>query len=198
MKIHVTYKTTCTVTGRFYLGKHTATNLDDGYLGSGKVLKRSIEKYGKGCHVREILSTYGTAEEAYVAEAELITAEVIADPLCMNIKPGGRGCRGLSWTDEQRARLSLIMKGRPAWNKNISVPEHIKKKMSEGQVGKIKTPETRKKMGSWVRPQELRDKIGSKMKGRVFSAETIEKMKIAAKKREAAKKAAAQHPSSPS
>ena len=57
-KYHILYKTTCTVTGNFYIGVHSTTNLEDGYLGSGKRLRYSIEKHGKENHLREILEFF--------------------------------------------------------------------------------------------------------------------------------------------
>lgn len=52
---HFIYKTTCLVTGRYYVGMHSTDNLDDGYLGSGKLLGYSVAKHGKENHKREIV-----------------------------------------------------------------------------------------------------------------------------------------------
>lgn len=40
------YKITNKVTGKIYIGKHQTEDLNDGYMGSGKLLKRAQEKYG--------------------------------------------------------------------------------------------------------------------------------------------------------
>ena len=41
-----TYKITNLINGKIYVGVHKTTNLEDGYIGSGVVLKRSISKHG--------------------------------------------------------------------------------------------------------------------------------------------------------
>ena len=54
-RYHYIYKTTCIITGRYYIGMHSTDNLDDGYLGSGKRLWFSINYHGKENHTKEIL-----------------------------------------------------------------------------------------------------------------------------------------------
>ena len=44
---HFLYKTTNLINNKYYYCVHSTKNLNDGYLGSGKYLKRSINKYGK-------------------------------------------------------------------------------------------------------------------------------------------------------
>ncbi len=45
-KYHIIYKTTCTITNKFYVSMHSTDNLEDGYQGSGKRLKYSVNKHG--------------------------------------------------------------------------------------------------------------------------------------------------------
>ena len=51
---HIIYQTTNLINNKRYIGYHSTDNLDDGYLGSGKILKQSIEKNGVDNFKREI------------------------------------------------------------------------------------------------------------------------------------------------
>ena len=89
--IHYLYKTTCKVTGKYYIGMHSTSNLKDGYLGSGKRLRYSIRKHGKDNHEKEILEFFDSRELLVEAEKLAITPDMIVDNNCMNLKCGGTG-----------------------------------------------------------------------------------------------------------
>jgi hypothetical protein len=110
-KYHITYKTVCLETGRYYIGMHSTDTLNDGYLGSGVRLRRSIQKYGKDRHTRQILAVFATREQAAQNEVVLLSEEVRKDPLCMNCGPGGLGAtdrtQDTEATKEKRREASL-------------------------------------------------------------------------------------------
>ena len=110
---HFIYKTTNTVNGRVYIGKHSTSNLDDGYLGSGKLLKQAIRKYGKHKFKREILLFCNTQEEALIEESKLVTDEFVQRPDTYNLKKGGEGggCVGRVMSESSRKKLSESRKG---------------------------------------------------------------------------------------
>lgn len=90
-KVHFIYKTTCLATGRYYVGMHSTAGIDDGYLGSGELLQRSLKKYGRENHRREILVYALNRAELIELEKSAVTLDSLNDPLCMNLAPGGRG-----------------------------------------------------------------------------------------------------------
>ena len=62
MKQHYIYLTINTINDMKYIGKHYG-ELDDSYLGSGKILKRAIDKYGKENFTKSILYISSNNEE---------------------------------------------------------------------------------------------------------------------------------------
>ena len=88
-KYHFIYKIICSVTNRYYIGMHSTDDLEDGYLGSGSRLARSKRKYGKDSHSIERLEFLPDRESLRKREEELVTEELLKDPLCMNLIMGG-------------------------------------------------------------------------------------------------------------
>lgn len=90
-KYHFIYRTTNLLSGRYYIGMHSTDDLNDGYLGSGTYLKRSINKHGKENHSIEILEFVDSREELAAREKEIVSLQEIAKKECMNLKVGGEG-----------------------------------------------------------------------------------------------------------
>lgn len=92
LKYHFVYKTTHTSSGKYYIGVHSTDNLEDGYLGSGLIIKNSIAVYGSRAFTRTIIKHFSTREDAFLEESLLVTKELIdSDVFCLNLKPGGFG-----------------------------------------------------------------------------------------------------------
>lgn len=89
---HYVYKITNLVNGKFYIGKRKNSDPEsDTYMGSGKLIKKAIKKYGKNNFKKEIISIFETNEEAAELESKLVTKDVIDSNMSYNLHEGGHG-----------------------------------------------------------------------------------------------------------
>lgn len=86
---HYFYKITNLINGKFYYGVHNTNNLEDGYMGSGKLLHKAYNKYGIENFNKEILKYFDTMDEAFQYEHQIVNEEMINNPDCYNIQIGG-------------------------------------------------------------------------------------------------------------
>ncbi len=133
--IHYIYKTTCNVTGKYYVGMHSTINENDGYLGSGKRLRNSIRKYGAENHTKEILEYCDTRDLLVEAEKLSITDDMVLDKNCMNLKQGGEGGWGDIHHKAFKYKLDNDSEFREKFSKKCS--EISKEKIVKGIVTPI-------------------------------------------------------------
>lgn len=162
--IHYLYKTTCLITGRFYIGIHSTNNLEDGYMGSGKRLRRSIRKYGVNSHEKEILEFFENRELLIEREKEIITPEVLTDKKCMNIQPGGGG--GFSLEQQRNNANKSNEKQKYLRENDIEWVEKKSKKISHSNLIQYENGQREKKhFFDWSgksHSEETKRKIGEK------------------------------------
>ena len=132
------YKITNNINNKVYYGVHRTDNIDDGYMGSGKLVKRSINKHGAENFTKEIIQTFDTYNEALSAEAEIVTDVFIESDQNYNMRTGGHG--GGNWNTE--ARQFLSEKAKMRW----------------------KDPEKRAKLLIALRSKERREKLSTNLK----------------------------------
>jgi len=107
-KYNYIYQITNLINNKIYIGIHKTDNLEDGYMGSGSLIKMSINKYGIENFRKDILKFYETYEEAIEEEIRLVTESFIEDPSNYNIRTGG--VSQIKWSDYAREKLSKSAK----------------------------------------------------------------------------------------
>lgn len=119
----IIYKTTNIKTNEYYIGCHSTNDINDRYLGSGVIIKQKIKEYGRNYFKKNILFVYDNEDEMFDMEKQLITDQVLSDPMSYNISYGGVG--GKKHTDETRERISL--NNSRYWKYNKRSKEQIEK-----------------------------------------------------------------------
>ena len=111
MKYYFIYETTNNINGKKYIGQHTTSNMDDGYMGSGKLLQRAIDKYGVDNFSRKILAYASTKEELNELEKYYINKfNAIKSDRYYNIAEGGEGGNSTAgFTEEQKNALEKLV-----------------------------------------------------------------------------------------
>lgn len=90
-KLYYVYKITNKINHKIYIGCHQTTNLDDGYMGSGKYITRAIEKYGVENFEKEILEFFSNSKDMFNAEAKIVNRDFIQESTNYNLAEGGKG-----------------------------------------------------------------------------------------------------------
>jgi len=197
-----TYITTNIVNGKQYIGMHITNDYNDGYLGSGKALKKALSKYGNDNFTREIINFYHDEFSAHSDEEKFIQEYNTISPNGYNISPTGGSHSGGKLSEETKQKISRLaigrtpseeskIKNRLAHLGRINGPhsEETRRKISIANTGKKKeyrphSAEHSRKIGESNRgkiiSQEQRQQISKKLKGNNPSKETRQKLSIVA------------------
>lgn len=150
------YLTTNLINGRKYIGQkkwNKYPNKCQSYLGSGKILKQAITKYGANNFSCTILEWCKTKWELDTREkAWILMYNATKDPMFYNISRGGDGCNieggighprsGSHHTEESKKKMSESHKLHPSFLGKHHTKE-AKKKLSLANTGKHYTEETK-------------------------------------------------------
>ena len=167
--IYYIYKITNLCNNKIYIGIHKTKSIDDGYMGSGKLLKAAIKKYGKENFRKEILETFNNEESMILKEQVLVTAAFVLDENNYYIMPGGKfgslERNNLSFKNKRHS-LETIEKIRSS----AIGREHTdatRKKISKNNFSKtdpVRQKEHAKQAGSYRKSDEHKLKISESMK----------------------------------
>jgi hypothetical protein len=88
---YLIYQITNNINGKIYVGKHQTTDKNDGYMGSGKLIRRAMNKYGSINFSKTILYECDSLEAMNRKEAEIVNEAFVQRPDTYNMKVGGDG-----------------------------------------------------------------------------------------------------------
>jgi hypothetical protein len=200
----IIYKTTNLINNKIYIGQDSKN--DPSYLGSGKIIKDAIKKYGSSNFTKETLEECKTKEELDEREEYWIKKlNSLNKDIGYNLANGGNSpMKNRKHTEETKMKLSLLWKGRkrtPENKANLSRSkkgskhtEETKEKISKSGKGRIppnkglKTSDETKekqrlaKIGKKLTQDHI-DKISNKNRGRKNSEESKANIKAGWEKR---------------
>jgi len=141
------YRITNLVNNKIYVGVHKTTSLEDGYMGSGKVIMRAYEKYGINNFKKDILETFDNSESMYAREKEVVTDEFLLSEETYNLRRGGFGgfdyinksgipkMLGKNHSDETKDKLSARMIERYENGTGPKMTDNVRKNISKAKLG---------------------------------------------------------------
>ncbi len=153
---------------------HSTSNINDGYLGSGLVLRRSIRKYGEKNFKREILEFCESREMLAKREEQIITQKLINNRLCMNLQLGGGG-GFIDKKHQQKACRAGGLKHKSKLEKDSSYLENWIKKTQEGFKKYVSNTDLTKRTKSFLNKKHTKEsklKMSSSKKGKIGLGKT--------------------------
>ena len=129
----IVYVTTNLVNGKRYLGKSDGKNPN--YLGSGKLIKCAIRKYGRVNFSRSVVAECATEKEAYEVEEKFSREwNVVNNPNWYNMRYGGEGSNsgsehpdyGKKHSQERKLKNSVAQKN------SIKAQNNVRKLIAMG------------------------------------------------------------------
>jgi len=147
-KVHYVYKITNKLNGKEYIGIHSTDDINDGYMGSSKILAEDIKVFGYINFVKAILRVFNNRPDALDFEKELVTKEYVSRENTYNLTVGGNSCKSgfdiISAKDKAGNKL-LVHKDDPRWlngelvgvRKGLKESSEKKKQKSEAIKGRV-------------------------------------------------------------
>ena len=177
MKTYSLYCLTLLSDGRKYFGITSRTPKERWGYGCGYGIRThigaAIRKYGWNAFSHEVLLEGLTHDEATEKEKWYIKEYNTTNPKCgFNVTAGGDGINGYVFTEQDRKKMSESHKG-------CTISEEQRKKISASLKEYYKTHTISVPYSHIMKMVEARKNLPNPCIGRVYSAETREKLRIA-------------------
>ena len=121
-QIHYLYEIKNKLNGKIYIGIHSTENVDDGYMGSGSLIMKAIEKYGKYNFTKTSLEYCDNRELLVELEKKVVNEKFVGRQDTYNLTVGGSSIKS-TWKKSNET-IADKMKNDPIWveerNRNIS------------------------------------------------------------------------------
>lgn len=202
MVYYYTYKITClkgSLKSCYYLGLHITDDLNDGYCGSGRIIRDYYKKYGaiEGVtYTKENLGFYNNQEELNQAEYELIGDLYKTDPKCLNLRAGGSQAgmcdetklllskaQADNWLDESYREMMHISLTEAAKRPETKKKRSTAQKNNKSAKGSIRTEDMKKHQSEvhkeLYKDEEYHKKVSEGTKAGMDKPEVIAKMRAA-------------------
>lgn len=158
-KHYLIYQITNLINGKIYVGKHIAQDINDEYMGSGKLIIKAINKYGRENFRKDILFECSSEDEMNKKEAEIVNEDFCSREDTYNIVTGGGG--GYS---------NVVFYANRVLNEKLKNDPEFKKRFAKAcsRCFSHASPEMKEKYREGSR------KAGRKTKGKVYLYNDIE------------------------
>lgn len=146
---HYIYCTTNLINNKKYIGLHKTNDLNDNYIGSGRIFLRALKKYKKLNFKKEIIEFCEDEEELKKREIYWIAYyDASISKEFYNNSTGGESKSGVKLREEEKIRISNTLKkyyaDNPEMRSKIGLRNLGKKMTSESLEKQLKTREIKK------------------------------------------------------
>jgi len=137
---HIIYKITNKINGKYYIGRHSTNNIDDGYMGSGIAIKNAMRRYGRDNFVKEILDEAKSSAELWELERKYVNENVVKDEKSYNMSVGGKHyLMGLTAEELKRHQSNAGKNGAKVYRQKLEQEGKLKEWHSAGGRIAVKT-----------------------------------------------------------
>lgn len=195
------YRITNNINHKTYIGQHKYCKsllVEDGYMGSGVILKKAQKKYGIENFSKEIITIAMSRSEANVLEKYYIEKERKENTYgCYNVADGGQGGawnKGIPCSEETKKKISETLKGgehSEEWKRKINENSTRFSGHHHSEESKSKISESTKGHRPYFcrpRTEEEKQKMREKIKGRKLNLSDEERAKRSERAKEMNKK----------